>query len=180
MNIQDIKVGGKYVPHSKTVEGFAQLDECNHWEDAKHNNQPFLYCVGIEGNKVVLNSRWADDGRGNYYYPSDLTPYEESNNNTNIEQFKVDAEFIREAHAAACSEWKEKLKKKFPEAFKKSAFEFKREEELTLHSNRNLPLFIGGVFAPDGKEMKCLIVKSGYEMKVSEYNGRQILEFFEK
>lgn len=31
----------------------------------------------------------------------------------------VDAEFIRAAHAAACSEWKQKLEKKFPQVFSK-------------------------------------------------------------
>ena len=77
MKLKDVKIGGKYVPHSKTVRGFGELDECNHWRDAKDNNQPFLYCVGIEGAKVVLNWEMVDNGRGNYYYASDLSPYQE-------------------------------------------------------------------------------------------------------
>lgn len=32
--------------------------------------------------------------------------------------FTVEKDFIVAAHASACSEWKEKLEKKFPEAFK--------------------------------------------------------------
>ena len=181
MNIQDIKVGGKYVPHRKTILGYGTLDTCHMWKRAKIEGQPFLYCSYVDGQgRVALHNKPNQD-HGNYYHPSDLTPYVESNNNTNMKQFEVDAEFIREAHAAACSEWKEKLKKKFPEAFKKLAFEFEREERLTVASNRsNFPLYIGYGNAPEDKEMKCLIVKSEYEMKVSEHNGLQILEFFKK
>lgn len=32
-------------------------------------------------------------------------------------KFVVDVDFIREAHSAACGEWKIKLERKFPEAF---------------------------------------------------------------
>lgn len=77
MKFEDVKIGGKYVPHSKSVEGYTQLDECNYWRDAKDNNQPFLYCVGIEDDTVVLNWKMVDDGGGNYYYASDLSPYQE-------------------------------------------------------------------------------------------------------
>ena len=37
---------------------------------------------------------------------------------TEVETFTVSKEFIKLAHDAACSEWKEKLKKEFPAAFK--------------------------------------------------------------
>lgn len=38
---------------------------------------------------------------------------------TSSKDMTVDAEFIKAAHAAACSEWKTKLEKKFPQVFSK-------------------------------------------------------------
>lgn len=54
-----------------------------------------------------------------YWYCADeelelYAPEKESN----VKKFEVEEGFIREAYNAACKEWKEKLKEKFPEMFK--------------------------------------------------------------
>lgn len=45
---------------------------------------------------------------------------EELLDNKDMEEYKVDKQFILEAHKAACSDWKKKLEGKFPDLFPKT------------------------------------------------------------
>lgn len=195
MKLEDIKVGGKYVPKAKTAPGFEGLDLCNHWRDAKKSNKPYLYCVGFDKvttdwcppitqvDVVVVNMDPSMDG-GNLYMPEDLEPYVENetkNENMSKKEFTVDIDFIKKAHAAACGDWKVILESKFPDAFKPQPFEFKKETTLTTSTLPNdLPFLVGRSWAPAGKEMKCLVLHSRYDVIVTEHEGRKVLEFIEK
>ena len=92
---------------------------------------------------------------------------------------QVEESFIKKAYEAACNDWKRRLKEKFPSVFANQPYRFERSQRLET-SDSELPILIGNGWAPEGKEMKCLLVKDDYEMKVSEHNGRQVLEFFKK
>ena len=96
--------------------------------------------------------------------------------------YSVDPKFIRDAHKAACSDWKKKIETKFPEVFKPktpSAFIFKEGFELD-GCFRGGPLCIGYSLAPSGLDGKCLVVEKGYKMEVKNKNGYQILVFRKK
>jgi hypothetical protein len=94
--------------------------------------------------------------------------------------YTVDEKFIKDAHKAACGEWKVKMEKKFPEVFKSSLFEFGLGDAGFRLTTASSPLVIGAGLAPAGKEGKCLVVSEGYVMKVTNIFGRQILEFTRK
>jgi outer membrane protein assembly factor BamB len=90
----------------------------------------------------------------------------------------VDAEFIKAAHAAACSEWKQKLEKKFPQVFSKPlkatritkapsggsdiVATIKAEGQ---KSSIDEKIFIGIGLAPSGYENKCLSLSDFSEFK---------------
>lgn len=64
------------------------------------------------GNRYLYSVKWP---RGsNNYRPEDLTLAESE---AKPETYEVDEDFIRKAHSAACSEWKQKLEAKFPTVF---------------------------------------------------------------
>ena len=44
-----------------------------------------------------------------------------------MKKYEVNEDFIKQAHAAACSEWKMKIREQFPEVFKPKLFEFGTE-----------------------------------------------------
>ena len=80
MKSEDIKIGQKVVPHSKS-KGSPFDSSC--WRKVKENKDPYLYVIRIDGNTIVL-----DDERGaelgDYFLPEDLDPYIEvikQNNN---------------------------------------------------------------------------------------------------
>ncbi len=91
----------------------------------------------------------------------------------------VDAEFIRAAHAAACSEWKQKLEKKFPQVFSKPlkvtritkatsglgsdiVATIKAEGQLSSIDEK---IYIGIGLAPSGYKNKCLSLSDFSEFK---------------
>ena len=92
--------------------------------------------------------------------------------------YNVDPAFIKEAHKAACSDWKKKIEKKFPELFKPTAYDF--GNEFPVSRDWNGPLTIGHGLAPKGLEGKCLVVDHTYEMEVKSHGRHQILIFKEK
>lgn len=58
-------------------------------------------------------------------------------------------------------------------------FEFQPEHHLSAATS-GYPLFIGKSYAPDGLQMKCLIVHRDCRMEVREHDGRTILTFYPK
>ena len=100
-------------------------------------------------------------------------------------EYNVDPKFIRDAHKAACSDWKKKIETKFPEVFKPKtpeAFTFskKRDNAFSLTANWNGPLTVGWGLAPDNLKGKCLAVHPDYKMEVKTKDGYQILVFRKK
>lgn len=96
--------------------------------------------------------------------------------------YSVDPKFIRDAHKAACNDWKKKIETKFPEVFKPktpAAFTFKtgKDGKFGLTGDWNGPLTIGYGLAPDGLDGKCLVVDKGWKMEVKTENGYQVLVF---
>jgi len=88
--------------------------------------------------------------------------------------FAVDEAFIKEAHKAACPEWKKKLETKFPTVLKKQDEYLKIPTKLTLYTYKDI--WIGNVYAPDGKENKC-IMSSTHQPIVSNVDGCWVVAF---
>ena len=88
--------------------------------------------------------------------------------------FAVDEAFIKEAHKAACPEWKKKLETKFPTVLKKQDEYLKIPTKITLDASKDI--WIGHWAAPTGKENKC-IMSSTHQPIVSNVNGRWMVEF---
>lgn len=85
MKLEDIKIGMKVVPHSKST-GDNDFAHCYQWNTAKQHNQKFLYVVNIGVNEVVLNHN-SYFKTGNHYLPSDIEPYQEPTMTITQEQF---------------------------------------------------------------------------------------------
>jgi hypothetical protein len=98
---------------------------------------------------------------------------------TSSKDMTVDAEFIRAAHAAACSEWKTKLEKKFPQVFSKPLKATRITKASSSQgsdivatikaegqkSSIDEKIFIGIGLAPSGYENKCLSLSDFSEFK---------------
>lgn len=72
-----------------------------------------------------ISVKWDDTGVNNSYNPSDLKLVSGDNYQETLceliekkKVFTVDKEFVMQAHESACSTWKYKIEKKFPELFK--------------------------------------------------------------
>lgn len=74
MRFEDVKVGMKVVPHSKSI--YSKLNDCNSWKNAKLKSQPYLYVIKIslEEGYVVLNED--EKYTGDYFKPEDFELYE--------------------------------------------------------------------------------------------------------
>ena len=83
MEFEDVKIGMKVVPISKSVGfGGAGLDRSYSWSKAKEMNQLYLFVTGFDedDSKVVLCSSSFSDitlGNGDFFLSKDLIPYEE-------------------------------------------------------------------------------------------------------
>jgi hypothetical protein len=91
----------------------------------------------------------------------------------------VDAEFVKQAHAAACSAWKNKLEAKFPHLFKKElkakkivkATSIKGSDIIATITTEGATrteqekIYIGIGLAPYGHEGKCLSLSEYSEFK---------------
>jgi len=93
---------------------------------------------------------------------------------SSTKELTVDEAFIKEAHKAACPEWKKKLETKFPTILKKQDEYLKIPTKITLDANKDI--WIGDGAAPTGKENKC-IMSSTHQPIVSNVNGRWMVEF---
>jgi len=75
------------------------------------------------------------------------------------DELTVDAEFLKAAHAAACTEWKKKLEKKYPSVFKKPKT-WKPKELVRITGDDRDDIFIGLSLAPTGLSNKCLMMRT--------------------
>lgn len=114
-------------------------------------------------------------------YCFDLLSNDSNNKSENM--YQVDAEFIKEAHSAACDSWKRKIEEKFPDAFPKDP-RFKFEEVFTVDTNINskdAPFgVILGVASEENDEYKGLVVSKEYTAIIRMEKEYQIIEFHKK
>jgi hypothetical protein len=105
-------------------------------------------------------------------------------NNKSENMYQVDADFIKEAHSAACDSWKRKIEEKFPDAFPKDPrFEFKEVFTVTtdVTSNDDAPFgVILGIASEDKDEYKGLVVSREYTATIRIQKEYQIIEFHKK
>jgi hypothetical protein len=99
------------------------------------------------------------------------------------DQFVVSKDFIKQAHKAACSEWKQKIEEQFPEMFMSKEYEFGESVVITEGGCNgsvkvdDSPLVIGTFWAPKDLKRKCLVVNPGWKMNVTEEGGKTVLSF---
>jgi len=92
--------------------------------------------------------------------------------------FTVDEKFIKEAHGAACSEWKQKLEKKFPEVFASKFFKFNEDHVVSISCTNESPLFVAnGLAASTELQMTSLMVADRYEMSVIDKSGNVLAKY---
>jgi hypothetical protein len=95
--------------------------------------------------------------------------------------YTVDKAFIKEAYAAAPSEWKERLMGMFPSAFEptKEIVTFPQGFEVATHNNSSHPLVLSNdLRLPDADRYQSLFLREGYEAEIVDHNGRQFIRFF--
>lgn len=77
MRREDVKVGMKVVPHSKSYSGYYdKLEHSTEWEGARRKGQKFMYVARIDYDKIVL-SKSEHSGIGDWFLPSDFTLYKD-------------------------------------------------------------------------------------------------------
>ena len=78
MKNEDVKVGMKVVPHSKTVPGWGSLAESQELIRAKKHAQPYLYVTGYDHSDMAWAlGEFEDALNGDYFNASDFEPYQE-------------------------------------------------------------------------------------------------------
>lgn len=104
-------------------------------------------------------------------------------NNKSENMYKVDAEFIKEAHSAACDSWKRKIEEKFPDAFPKDP-RFKFNDVFTVTTNvtsEDAPFgVILGIASEEEDEYKGLAVSKEYTATIRMEEEYQVIEFHKK
>lgn len=75
---KDLVIGGKYVPHSKSVWG--TIKESMELQKAKEIGQPYLFYLGKSDLSGSHTFGICLDKGGDFFLPSDVTPYVEEAN----------------------------------------------------------------------------------------------------
>jgi len=88
MKRENVEIGMKVVPHSKSVPNYGDLENSHFWELAKQNNQHYLFVVEIRNDKIVLN---VDNTSifGDFFLPEDFEPYIKENKQNNNESRNI-------------------------------------------------------------------------------------------
>jgi hypothetical protein len=89
-------------------------------------------------------------------------------------------EIIKEAYGKVCDEWKEKIRKAFPEFMKNEEYFAFGSSHIFDTELGGRPLYIGVNHAPKGMEEKTLCVNPMFEMEVFTLNGIQQIKFKRK
>jgi hypothetical protein len=183
MNNPKFKAGDKVRIVNNTTHGFRTGKE----------DLTVLGCSGEEHTGEGVFHVYRVHGRENGYGMT-LNHYERdlelmSGPETKPSKIEVDADFIKEAHAAACSEWQEKLEEKFPQVFENPRLTLKLTDTDT-HTIRNFQIGDTGVQLAIGSGMvdkeykeRCLMLlgdraKKEYEFKIETsplHGGRQVV-----
>jgi len=159
---------------------------CNVWEYFNFKGKiPFFVYVGNEKHTGGWDQNIGyiqEQKREIIDFSQVIFPEDQQNSNNMKEEYKVDKDFILQAHKAACSEWKGKLEDKFPDVFIDQPVQFLHKELLVTSHTRGGVLYIGNISAEKSLENKCLIVGDGYrvEVKIHPTSGRQQLVFYKK
>lgn len=102
-----------------------------------------------------------------------------------MKKYEVSEEFIKQAHAAACSEWKQKIKEQFPEAFKPKLFQFGKSFTVDVemshfdgHEHVPSPIIIAQGLARTVEERECAIILNGegYHVSIETHPDRPELK----
>lgn len=89
MKAEDVNLGMKVVPHSKSI-GFRMLDQSKNWKRAKDRNQSFLWVVDINTREGCFGL--CDINRSESYdrfLAEDFEPYVDENRKKLEEYFKI-------------------------------------------------------------------------------------------
>jgi hypothetical protein len=79
MKHEDVKIGMKVVPHSKSVWGWSNgnfLDSF-HLTHARERSQPYLFITGYDNDERAWMLSHLNDKGGDFFLASDFEPYEE-------------------------------------------------------------------------------------------------------
>lgn len=168
---QGLEVGSKVRVTKKTnPEGYHEtwMKSMDEWI-----GQELTVCSIIEDQdqtSLLLEKNSVED---RWYFPATSVELVQSTS----KKLTVDEDFVRQAHEAACSDWKQKIEEQFPDLFP-GYYKFGKKFELSTMINGPLGIAFG--CAPTGLEHQCLVVASGYELEVRHHNGYQLLFFKEK
>jgi len=80
---ENVKIGMKVVPHSKTV--WSELEESNSWETALKRKQNYLYVTAWDDEEkcFVLSEDITDKEGGDFFNPEDFESYQEKETDAN-------------------------------------------------------------------------------------------------
>lgn len=87
LTAEDLVIGNKYVPHSKSWYEDETIEDSTAWREAKDKGQPYLYYTGNEEGGHC-HTFWydIDENNGDYFLPSDVTPYIEPNTEAGVDK----------------------------------------------------------------------------------------------
>jgi len=138
------------------------------WTIKRHNGSKWIMAFGFT--------------RANFDLPK-TTALSES-----TELFSVDADFLKQAHAAACSEWKEKLEQKYPKVFAKPLeVDVIRKAPTSSYLTNDIIatitptigkkeyLYIADGLAPIGLNCKCLALGCDSQFKFEIAEGGSVV-----
>lgn len=95
-----------------------------------------------------------------------------------MKKFQVNAEFVKQAHAAACSDWKKKIEAEFPDLFP-SVYRF-GIDPYTLTTRPNGPIMLADCVLEGKYKGKALLVNAGWKAEIIEEKGEQLIQFIPK
>lgn len=92
MKFEDVKIGMKVVPHSKTVAGYNDLQNSCEWKRSIKKGQQFLYVARMDMGRIIL-SETDDTIEGDYFLASDFEPYIEKKQKSKTEKQNIELIF---------------------------------------------------------------------------------------
>lgn len=93
-----------------------------------------------------------------------------------MSQHNVSAEFIKQAHAAACSEWKKKIQEQFPSLFP-TVFEFGIEPLQLSTFSSGKPVMLANDICDGKYRGKALLVSRDWVAEIIQDGGHQLIQF---
>lgn len=90
------------------------------------------------------------------------------------------ADMLRKLYETADEETKGEMRERFPDIDfnAKDVFTFKNSQVLDTNCDRQgWAILVANFFAPEGLEMKCLVVNDAYVPEIFEHDGRRFIKF---